>query len=366
MRHTNNMAQSSPYLADSSSNVADAALPTVSIVMPIRNEAGVILKSVTSVLGQEYPAELMQILVVDGMSEDGTRDILLKMNQQRQLEGHSFPEILVLDNPRCIAPTAMNVGIQKATGEIIVRVDGHAILEPTYIRQCVDWLQKTGVECVGGAVTSVGSTYVGKAIAAAMSSRFGVGGSGFRTADGESQTRLTDTVPFGAFKREVFSRVGLFNETMVRHQDYEFNYRLRKAGGRILLLPFLRVEYHVRSQLRSLWKQYWQYGIWKGRFIRTYPDSLKFRHLVPALFVFILLLSAVIGLVFPSLLWCLGTVLGAYALFLILAIVNLSRNGNLKFVPLLPIVLVCLHVSYGLGIWIGLLSPGSLKPSTQD
>jgi GT2 family glycosyltransferase len=154
----------------------------------------------------------------------------------------------------------------------------------------------------------------------------------------------------------VFERIGLYDERMVRHQDYEFNYRLRKDGGRILLLPSLRVTYHVRSSLQGLWRQYWQYGIYKGTFLRAHPASIKFRHLVPPLFVLAIMVSTVLAAISQIALLALAVAVGAYAAFVLAAVVALCRRGKLNYAPIMPVVLACLHFSYGFGIWLGLAS----------
>jgi cellulose synthase/poly-beta-1,6-N-acetylglucosamine synthase-like glycosyltransferase len=334
-------------------------LPFVTIVIPIRNEGQYVKRSVGAVLAQDYPSGHVEVIVADGMSNDGTRKIVQSLKAK-----HS--NLLLIDNPGKIVPTGLNAAIRKAKGEIIVRVDGHAIVPPNYIRQCVEWLMKTGVDCVGGAVESLGTGYTGNAIAVAMSSRFGVGNTSFRTAHVLAKPKLTDTVPFGAYRREVFEQIGFFNEDMVRHQDYEFNYRLRKAGGRILLIHWLKIKYYVRNDLKRLWRQFWQYGLWKGRFLRTYPKSLKFRHLFPPLFVSTLFLGALSTTISKVGIYALGLTLGAYAAFLLLSLITMSINGKLKYLPILPVVLACLHMSWGLGVWFGLLSPTKLKSSPEN
>lgn len=329
-------------------------LPLVTIIMPVRNEAAFIAQTLASVLAQNYPPQLMEIVIADGRSTDNTRKIIRSHQQQHA-------HIHLIDNPGKIAPTGLNAAIRRAQGDVIVRVDGHAILDPDYVRSCVEQLQQTGADCVGGAWESRGRSYVGEAIALAMSTRFGIGNSGFRVMSTTAAPRLADTVPFGAYRRDVFERIGLFNEKMVRHQDYELCYRLRRAGGRILLLPGVRAVYYVRATLAGLWRQYWQYGVWKGRFLRAHPASLKLRHMVPPLFVLAVVISSLLSLMVPWGGWLPGAVLGAYALFLIAALFSFVIRGKSKYLPLLPVIIACLHLSWGIGVWIGLLSPRLLK-----
>ncbi len=323
-------------------------LPFISFVMPIRNEAHFIERSLRAVLEQDYPHERTEIIVADGMSTDATRQVIDALQKDR-------PQIILVDNPQKIVSTGLNAAIRRARGEIIVRVDGHAVLDPQYARACVAALQETGAECVGGALNAEGFTYMGRAIAFATSIPYGVGGSRFRTIPSRAAPVFTDTVPFGAYRRGVFDRVGLFNERMVRHQDYEFCYRLRMAGGSILLLPSVRAHYFVRSTLLDLWIQYWQYGLWKGRFLRAYPRSVRSRHLVPPLFVLALGVSAGLALAYSS--WLpFGLVLGVYGGFLLLAALHAVLTGHAAVAPVLPLVLAALHVSWGLGVWVGALT----------
>ena len=343
----------------------------VSVIMPVRNEAAFIEHSLAAVLNQDYPPELMEVLVVDGMSDDGTRESVLGLIKRQHETPRDKPRsggsqlittnhispVRLINNPMQIVPTALNSAIRRAKGEIIIIIGGHAMIESDYVRRCVESLSQTASDCVGGALDSVGVGYVGAAIAAAMSSRFGVGGSGFRIAGADAEPRLTDSVPFPAYRHEVFKRVGLYNEVMVRHQDYEFNYRLRKAGGRVLLLPSIRIKYYVRSSLRSLWRQYWQYGMWKGSFLRSHPASLKLRHLIPPLFILITALSILLAISPYARTWAFCIAPGAYVAFVLVALAAVTKSGKLKYAPILPVVFACLHFSYGLGIWSGLISP---------
>jgi len=322
--------------------------------MPIRNENDYIENSLGMVLNQDYDPDCFEVLVADGMSTDGTRECIQQMQKKH-------PNLRMIDNPGQIVPTGLNAAIRKARGDVIVRIDGHAVVETDYVSQCISWLEKSGVDCVGGAVESKGKGYAGEAIALAMSSPFGVGGSGFRVASADAEPVLTDTVPFGAYRRDVFDKVGLFNEQMVRHQDYEFCYRLRQSGGEILLLPQLRAEYYVRSSLTALWRQYWQYGIWKGHFLRAHPDSLRMRHLVPPVFVMAMVITFFLSLIFSSLFVLFFGIIGLYGLFVLLASFKVSYRKSWRFFPILPIIFLILHISWGTCVWLGLPSTKNLS-----
>jgi succinoglycan biosynthesis protein ExoA len=328
---------------------------SVSVVMPARNEAQFIARGLGAILAQDYPQDKVEVIIVDGMSDDGTREMV------KEVAGKN-PRMVMLDNPKRIMPSGMNLGIKKAKGDVIFCIGGHAVIPPDYITQCVKWLNKENVDGVGGAVDSEAMSYVGEAIAACMSSAFGIGASGFRTAKQDSVPIEVDTLPFWAFRRSVFERIGLFNEQMVRHQDYELNYRLRSTGGKLLLLPWLRVKYYVRSTLRNFWRQYWQYGIWKGRFLRTYPASVRVRHLIPPLFVLSMIMAIASMLVAPATGFeCLSLLVVIYCSYLVVATVWLAMKGHLAHAPLIPLVLLSLHLIWGSGVWVGLLLSGKIS-----
>ncbi len=340
----------------------DPDLPRVSVVIPVRNEVGFIGRNLEAVLAQDYPADRLEILVADGRSTDGSREVVTQVADRVARDG-SGARVVLVDNPQRIMPTGTNEAIRQSTGEVIVLMGGHAKMPSNYIRVCVSTIYDKGADAASGAIESVGSGLVGEAIAAAMSSPFGIGNSGFRTATGGEPFEV-DTIPFGAYRRTVFERIGLFNPNMVRHQDYEFNYRVRMSGGRMLLIPGLRATYHVRSTLAALWKQYWPNGIWKGRFVRRFPQSLKLRHLVPSIFSLALVLSAIGGLVFPPVWVLFGTILGAYIGFVLVALATFASRGQWRILPVLPAVMLCLHLSYGLGVWVGLAMP-SVPPAPR-
>ena len=193
----------------------------------------------------------MEILVADGMSTDSTRAII-----SANAEMHSNYRMCILDNPGKIVPIGLNIAMRQASGEIIVRVDGHCEIATDYVRRCVIHIQNSGVDGVGGAITTVGETYLAEAIAVAMSFPFGVGDSAFRTLSGK--TLLVDSVPFPAYTRAIIERAGLYDEELVRNQDDEYNYRLRKIGAKLLLAADVHSTYYSRSNLRSLWKQFYQ------------------------------------------------------------------------------------------------------------
>jgi glycosyltransferase involved in cell wall biosynthesis len=314
--------------------------------MPVRNEASFIERSLGSVLSQDYPSDRMEVIVADGMSSDGTRDMI-------EVVQHNHQNVRLIDNTGKIVSTGLNAGLRVAKGEIIVRVDGHCEIAPDYVSRCVSHLIANQAECVGGPVETIGESYTAQVIAAAMSSPFGVGGSGFRV--GVKEPRLADTVPFPACKRETIERAGDFDEGLVRNQDDEYNYRVRKLGGRVLLSPDIQSRYYSRASLLSLWKQYFQYGYWKVRVLQKHPRQMQPRQFVPPLFVFALL---VLGVTTPALRLSqllLSSVLLAYAILNIAAAIDAARKAGWRVLPLLPLVFSLLHCAYGLGFLFGLV-----------
>jgi glycosyltransferase involved in cell wall biosynthesis len=246
----------------------------VSVVIPMRNEAESIGECLDAVLAQDYPAERLEVLVVDGASTDDSKRVI-------EDYGRRTGRVRLLDNPRRIVPPALNAAIREARGSVIVRIDGHTRVAPDYVSVGVETMTRTGARNVGGPMIAVGGGIVGDAIARATSSRFGVG-SYFHYG---TEEREVDTVYLGMWPRSVFAEVGLFDEEFVRNQDDEFNYRLRKCGGRILLNPAMRSWYQNRQSFRHLARQYYQYGEWKVRVLQKHPRQMSWRHFVPPAFV---------------------------------------------------------------------------------
>jgi lipopolysaccharide/colanic/teichoic acid biosynthesis glycosyltransferase/glycosyltransferase involved in cell wall biosynthesis len=319
-------------------------LPFVSVVLPIRNEAAFIGKALTAVLAQDYPH--FEVLVADGMSDDGTARIV------RALAG-ADARVRVLDNPGRIVATGLNAAVKAARGDIVVRVDGHCEIAVDYVRRCVEHLGKGDVWGVGGPLETIGQTRVARAIAAAMSSRFGVGNSAFRTLFGQSL--LVDTVAFPAYPRRVLELAGPFDEELVRNQDDEYNYRLRKMGGRLLLAADVRARYFSRSSLRSLWRQYFQYGFWKVRVLQKHPRQMSARQFVPPVFV-LAIASLALSSYWPAGRMALALLAAVYATLTGLAAFVVSRRAREPrlFAPLV-VSFPILHLSYGSGFLVGLV-----------
>ena len=315
------------------------------IIVPVRDEAHCIRACLDSITNQTYD-EPLEVLVVDGLSTDATREIVKEYSSK-------FPRIRLLDNPYMIVPTAMNIGVREAKGDCIIRIDGHCFVEKDYIERCIEYLdKKQDVDCVGGTLINICTSVIGKAISLAMSSPFGVGDAYFRYSQQEA---YVDTVAFGAYRRRVFDDIGLFDEELVRNQDDEFNYRLRESGGKILLVPEIKAYYYTRSSFRKLWFQYYQYGYWKVRVMQKHPKQMRLRQFVPPLFVAALLASLLAIPCTPISLWTLMIVGGSYAIANISASIFIGLRKELKSLPLLPVAFATLHLSYGIGFLAGLV-----------
>ena len=322
------------------------ALPFVSIILPVRNEARFLTRSLGSVLTQEYPADRIEVIVADGMSADGTRKIVEAFQ-------HQYPHLRRIDNPGLIVSTGLNAALLQARGEIIIRVDGHCEIERNYVRCCVRHLLEDGFDGVGGPLETVGETPIAKVIALAMASRFGVGNSAFRTAS--KTTDQADTIAFPAYTRTIIERVGPYDEELVRNQDDDYNYRLRRLGGKILLAADVRSRYYSRSSLRSLWKQYFQYGYWKVRVMQKQPMQMRLRQFVPPLFAASLLLNSLAAFFTADAALILGLIVMCYALSNLLASVMTVWKKRPLFAWALPIAFAVIHLAYGFGFLLGVV-----------
>jgi glycosyltransferase involved in cell wall biosynthesis len=333
--------------------------PVVSVIIPIRNEARSIGLCLESVLGQDYPRDRLEVLVAEGMSQDGTRAIL---EEFRARDGR----VRVIDNPRGIVSTGLNAALRAARGEVIVRMDAHTDYAPDYVRACVTVLKETGADNVGGPARTRAQTYRERAIAAAYHSRFSCGGARFHDVDYEG---LVDTVTYGCWKKETFEtpvvarsqtvpqrgvRVGLFDEELVRNQDDEHNLRLCRAGGKVWQSPRIRSWYRPRGSLTGLFRQYMQYGYWKVRVIRKHRSPASLRHVAPALFVATVILLSVTSIFWAPARWPLAGLVGAYLVGTLAASTVAARRWGPSLLPVLPAVFWCYHLGYGYGFLRGL------------
>jgi succinoglycan biosynthesis protein ExoA len=317
----------------------------VSLLVAMRNEVGYIDRCLASIFAQEYPDHLLEVLVMDGQSTDGSLQIVENLFQGRS-------NCYLLPNPKIIQAAGWNLGIRVAQGDIIGIVSAHAELAPDYVSTAVETLRRIGADMVGGPMRADSRERVGQAIALATSTPFGVGGAHFHYIEREQEV---DTVYMGLCWREVYQRIGGFDEEMVRNQDDELSYRLLDRGGRIFCNPAIRSRYYNRSTFRSLWKQYFQYGYWKVRVMQKHHRQMRLRQFVPPIFVTALLGSTFFAPFSYLGRWLLVSVGGSYVLANLAASVWTARKGGLHHLPLLPLSFASLHLSYGFGFLVGLV-----------
>ena len=301
--------------------------------MPVLNEEAHLERAVRAIFEQDYPGEFDVCLAL-GPSTDRTDDVAAHLQQNE-------PLLRTVANPSGKTPAGLNAAIQATTGEIVVRVDGHAELPPGYITHAVETMQRTGAVNVGGVQKAVGTTPFEQAVAAAMASPFGMGGAKFHTGGAEGPV---DTVFLGVFRRNAIEAVGLFDETLVRNQDYELNIRLRKAGGVIWFDPTLEVTYRPRPTLRALAHQFVEYGAWKRHVLTLHPGSLKLRQVVPPLALMAIAVALVASPWFPLAL----VVPGIYAAAVLAASVTTSPRQAIRLVAIFPAI----HLSWAWGFLV--------------
>jgi len=310
--------------------------PLISIIIPCRNEEKYIGKCLDSIIKQDYPKEKMEVLVVDGASEDKTREMVEKF----KIQNPTF-NVRLIDNPNKFTPHGLNIGIKEARGEIIIRMDTHADYERDYISKCVKYLKEYNADNVGGIIKTLPAknTLIAKAIAICLSHPFGAA-SDFRLSP--TEPKWVDTVFGGCYKREVFEKIGLFNENLIRSQDLEFNLRLKRAGGKILLAPDIIAYYYPQSTLFGFFKHNFEDGVWAILPLKFVKIPFKLRHYLPLIFVLTLPLS-----IWPYFL---------LSLFFLFQIAIKEKDLRLFF--LMPLVFSTRHFGYGLGSIWGLLKDG--------
>jgi len=316
----------------------------VSVVVPCRNERRYIEDFLRGVVAQEAEDISLEILVADGMSEDGTREIVREWTAR---DGR----IILIDNTVRIVSTGLNAAIAVSRGAVIVRMDVHTDYAPDYLKQCVAVLKQTGTDNVGGPWRATGHGFLQEAIALAFQSPFSSGGAGSHRVDYEGPV---DSVYLGCWRREVFERFGMFDEELVRNQDDEHNLRIVRGGGRLWQSPRIRSSYHPRDSLPSLFAQYAQYGYWKVRVIKKHRLPASLRHVVPGVFSAVLLLSLAMAPFSRVAAVVLGAAAGGYVIAnLVASVATCARRAHWRFLPLMPAVLAAFHFGYGYGFLRG-------------
>lgn len=315
----------------------------VSVIMPVYNEEKYISGCIESLMRQDYTEGSMEWIFVDGCSKDKTKEII---EEYRINNPHL---IKIYDNPNKTVPYAMNIGIKEAVGRYIVRLDAHAEYANDYISKCVYYLETTDAENVGGVIETKSRGFVGKAIALMLSSKFGVGNSEFRT---NGKSGYVDTVPFGAFRREVFKKYGMYDERLTRNQDNEMNFRIRKNGGKIFMAADIHLAYYCRDSIKGIVDMAIKNGKWNVITSRLCPGAMGVRHFIPLIFLLSLILLPILTTIIPIVGWILTLELGLYLFLDILF--SIKQTSKISYLPMLFILFPLFHISYGFGSLVGL------------
>ncbi len=322
----------------------------VSIIIPCYNEETTIGLLLEAILQQTYPRSAIEVIIADGFSADHTRARVTDFHNQ-----HHDLDLRIVDNPKRIIPAALNVALNTARGEIIIRLDAHSMPEKSYISRCVEALEQARGDNVGGVweIRPGGKGWQARAIAAAAAHPLGVGDALYRFTRSAGEV---DTVPFGAFRKTLIQAVGLFDETLLTNEDYEFNVRVRQQGGKVWLDPLIRSVYFARPDLASLARQYWRYGYWKSRMLRRYPKTLRWRQALPPLFIASLLGLALLCPWFHPAVWLLAGEIALYALILWGASVPVAYSKqDFSYMIGVPLAMATMHFAWGSGFLWSLL-----------
>lgn len=318
--------------------------PNITVVIPVRNEEKFIEKCIKSILKQTYPHNNIKVVFCDGMSTDQTRNIILRYQNKYPLM------IEIIENKQKIVPVALNLCIKKLNTDYLIRLDAHSDYPNDYFEKCIETIIGVQADNIGGLTNTVGDGLIGETFAQVLSSKFGVGNSGFRTG---AKSGYVDTVPFGTFKRTTFQKFGLFNALLARNQDYEYNYRIRKNGGKVYLNSDIQLNYHCKDTISGILRQSMENGKWNVITMKLCPKSMSLRHFIPLLFLVSLIIFSIIGIIFGNFLLLLLEVSTYFILDLFFSIKNgEKRYGNHFFTKLLMFPLF--HLSYGFGSLLGL------------
>jgi len=326
-------------------------MTTVSIIIPCLNEVKTIHNVLQAIHDQLFPRELLEIVIADGGSLDGTLGLI-----KHFCTDHPDQVVRVISNPMKQIPVGLNLAIRAANGDVILRMDAHSLPEPDYVSLCVkDLLDKKG-DNVGGRWNIIpgADTWIGRGISAAAAHPLGVGNVRYRVS---GEAGPVDTVPFGCYFRSLFDRIGLFDETLLTNEDYELNTRIRQQGGIVWFNPAISCRYFSRPDLVELARQYWRYGFWKARMVKRYPKSIKPRQLLPPLFVSSLFVLLLIGLVFhPFLTGLLAVFLLYLGIIVIASFPEARKRNDLSLAFSMPMAIITMHITWGTGFIISLFA----------
>jgi exopolysaccharide biosynthesis polyprenyl glycosylphosphotransferase len=336
-------------------------IPTVSIIVPCYNEQATIRPLLDSILAQTYPRERLEVVISDGLSVDGTRNLIASYQSE-----HPELRVQMVDNWSRTIPSGLNRAIEAACGEILIRLDAHSVPYPEYVERCVQALEEGHGTNVGGVweVQAGATTWIGNAIAAAAAHPLGVGDAMYRLSP---EAGAVDTVPFGSFRRSLIDTIGKFDETLLSNEDYEFNARVRQAGGMVWLDPAIRSVYIARATLGALGSQYWRYGFWKFRMLQRYPATLRWRQALPPLFVASLIGLGILSIWFGLARFVLAAELAVYFVALLLGSLRTAiKQRSISLAFGLPLAISSMHLAWGGGFLWSILSSPAQKIMTES
>lgn len=325
-------------------SLPETELPFVSVVIPMLNEAANIRRCVESILQQTYPSERLEVIVVDGISDDGSREILCELSGQ-------YGNVHFFDNPLRITSRALNIGVNHARGDVIIILGAHSKIVPNFIELNIEKMLTRGEVCTGGTQINVGETYLQRVIGAGMASRFGIPTAPYRY---ETRERYVDTVVYAAYRREILAEVGLFEEELHLAEDAELNWRIRQAGHKIFFSPDIVSYYYPRPTLGELAKQFFNYGLMRVNVIKKHPDAFRLLHVLPATAIVSSLALLALSFFNVVFLYLLLGLAGVYATGILFGSIITAAQTRWRFLPALPAVFFTLHASFGTGFLIGL------------
>jgi glycosyltransferase involved in cell wall biosynthesis len=323
------------------------------VVMVVRNEGPFIARAIERVLAQDYPRDRMEILVADGMSTDNTRDIVAEYHER-------YPFIKVVDNPGRIVATGLNVAIEHAQGELLVRIDGHGEVATDYCSQVVQLMaDHPEAWCAGGPIVHAGTNKFGEAVAVGMGHPLGVG---LATHRFEGYEGYVEGAHFPTFRKWIFDKIGNFDESLVRTEDDEFNYRIAQAGGKVYVSPKVRYKYYVRDRLGNLFNQYFQYSFWRIPVVKKHKKPTTLRQIVPPLFYLAVIVLAIVGIWLRNP-WIALALPAIYIAALVAVAISVIPKKGFAVACLVPVAIGTMHFAYALGIaygfWALLFNPSA-------
>jgi succinoglycan biosynthesis protein ExoA len=330
---------------------------SVSVIVPCRNEVEYIGVFMTRILSQDLPEEVrdIEVLIADGMSEDGTKEKIQEF-------ARNDSRVILIENTEKTTPKGLNLALLKASGDYIVRMDVHTEYASDYIKMCLKEIDRTKADNVGGAARIKSRGYLQSAIGIAYKSRFCTGGAKFHD---EHHEGYVDTVPYGCWRKHTLTKLGNFDEELIRNQDDELNLRIIRSGGKVFQSNSIRSWYYPRNSIISLFRQYQQYGYWKVRVIKKHKTPASGRHLVPAIFILALVLTAFLSTIHKAFAVIMIATIGMYLVSCLGAsIVSCNSLVKIKYLPVMPIIFAAYHFGYGLGFLAGLVDFGLFSGSS--